>query len=212
MIVLFTATIDPKGCLNVERSDVDIRIKDYYNNIKRFLEETDVEIVFVENSGADLKELSEFLDNDRVEILQFEGNDYPRYLGKGYGEMSIINHAIKNSKKLSTVDYIIKITGRYYFDYNKVKDELKKRSYVIYKKESDIGGSYVCTGFYKVPKHFWINEFSDKRISDEHASSYMETTFALALLPHLGDIYQLDMELEGISGTNNRPMVNGLHT
>jgi hypothetical protein len=210
MILLLTGTLFTNDCINCERNDINVRRKDYYDNIKRFLDETDLELVFCENSNADLGEIKEFLNNDRVEILQFDGNDYPREFGKGYGEVSIINYALENSKKLSTIDYLLKVTGRYYFNYNKIKEDLKNFDYVLYSKETNFEYYYVCTGFFKVPKYFWINRISDKDISDKRGH-YLENIFAYELSYERKTFIMIDISLEGISGTNNKPMEDGLH-
>lgn len=210
MIILLTGTIFTNDCINCERNDIDVRRKDYYDNIKRFLEETDLEIVFCENSGADLGEIKEFLNNPRIEILQFEGNNYPRELGKGYGENHIINYALDNSKKLKVVDYLLKVTGRYYFDYNTIKGVLENNNYVLYNKETNFEYFYVCTGFFKVPKIFWIDRISNKDVSDKRGH-YLENIFAFEILNMRDNIISIDFNLEGISGTNNKPMEDGLH-
>ena len=45
--------------------------------------------------------------------MTFQGNDYDKSLGKGYGEARIIKYAIENSSLLKEHEYIIKITGRH---------------------------------------------------------------------------------------------------
>ncbi|MGI4021469.1 MAG: hypothetical protein ACRYFA_08170 [Janthinobacterium lividum] len=90
-----------------------LRYKQYVDAINFYLAETNKKILFVENSGIDLS--SNFIDyikDGRLEILAFNGNDYDRKLGKGYGEMLIIEYATKNSMFFMNSDFVIKITGR----------------------------------------------------------------------------------------------------
>ncbi len=112
--VLLTASIDPKGCILLKRSDPKIREMDYINSLKLWLSKTNFRIVFCENSGYDLKNIRKVCKpyGDRVEIIQFDGNNYPRYLGKGYGEYRIIDKALTESKLIKETDNIVKVTGR----------------------------------------------------------------------------------------------------
>lgn len=57
------------------------------------------------------------MDEDSVEFLSFDGQDFPRELGKGYGETLNLEHVINNSKLLSKEDLlIVRINGRYYVE------------------------------------------------------------------------------------------------
>lgn len=90
------------------------RKQQYIDSIKFYLENTHVPVLFVENSGVDLSsDFTSYITSNRLEILTFEGNDYDKSLGKGYGEMLIIKYAVTNSTLLSKSDFLIKITGRY---------------------------------------------------------------------------------------------------
>ena len=112
--VLLTASIDPKGCIRLKRSDPKIREQDYLKSLKLWLTKTKFKIVFCENSGYDLKNIRELCNKypGRVEIIQFDGNNYPRHLGKGYGEFKIIEKAMNDSVFIKESENIIKVTGR----------------------------------------------------------------------------------------------------
>lgn len=115
--ILLTATIDPKGIVFLRRSDPKIREIDYINSIKKWIENTNYPLLFCENSGYDISKLEIIMKNvgDReTEILQFNGQDFPRELGKGYGELLIIKYAIQHSTIIKDSDYIIKVSGRYF--------------------------------------------------------------------------------------------------
>jgi hypothetical protein len=111
--LLLTATIDPNGMPFTRRSAPRRRLKDYRNALKKWSSCTLFDsIVLCENSGHDLSELQASTCG-RVRFLSFSGNDYPRHLGKGYGEMNILRHVLSESA-LAPDDLIVKITGRYY--------------------------------------------------------------------------------------------------
>jgi hypothetical protein len=111
-LILLTGCINPKGMAFTKLQNPEIRQKQYIEAIRFYLKTTDSNIVFVENSGADISE--EFREqNDRLEIHTFSDNDYNKELGKGYGEMIILKYAFKNSALLQSSSSICKITGRY---------------------------------------------------------------------------------------------------
>jgi hypothetical protein len=199
--ILLTGTIDTKGCINTLRTDINDRINDYYYNIKNILETSDLDIVFVENSGHDLGIITEYLSNPRIEILQFSGNSFDRSLGKGYGEKNIISYAIDNSIKLSYIDYIIKLTGRYSIKYENIKDKLSPE-YVLYSGETNLSENWAFTGFFKIPKCFWVNEISQDTISDA-PGCYIENVIARKLQGKNISLID-DIGLSGISGTHNK--------
>lgn len=96
-------------------NDPSLRLEQYIESLKFYLNETNYKIVFVENTNTDISGFFQFeIDSRRLEILMFDGNNYPRYLGKGFGEMSIIEYAINNSfiLKNNSDKYIVKLTGR----------------------------------------------------------------------------------------------------
>ena len=90
-----------------------VRLKDYGRALNRWLSDATFEsIVFCENSAYDLSILRR-VAGDRVQFLSFSGNEYPRHLGKGFGEMLILGHAL-SVIPFREDDLIVKVTGRYF--------------------------------------------------------------------------------------------------
>lgn len=112
-VILLTATINPNGMGYTALQDSDIRTKQYLEAIDFYLNNTNLKIVFCENSGCNIfnniKSIQKF---KRLEYLTFLGNNYDKNKGKSYGEGLIIKYALENSLYLKESDYIIKITGR----------------------------------------------------------------------------------------------------
>ncbi len=118
VILLLTATINPNNMIFLKRDDSLQRMKDYVKSFQKwisFYKELH-KIVICENSGYDLspflKIKNQYSNKVDINVLSFEGNKYPRELGKGYGEAGIINYFLNNFKKLQDYDYIVKVTGR----------------------------------------------------------------------------------------------------
>lgn len=113
IIILLTACINPNGMCCTVLQDSKVRQKQYEEALLWYLNNTDFKIVFVENTGVDFSgKFVDYINNGRLEYINFYGNDYPKYMGKGYGEANIINESFIRSKWLKNADYVIKITGR----------------------------------------------------------------------------------------------------
>jgi len=111
-IILLTATFDPNGMVKTDLSDIHQRIKAYKDALY-FYNQFNTPIVFAENSCTDGKLMAELREIfPTVDFHFFNGNDFDKTLGKGYGESKIIEYAIKHSKYINDNTVLIKITGR----------------------------------------------------------------------------------------------------
>lgn len=113
--ILLTACVNPNGMSFTLLQNSELRLLHYINALNFYLINTDYKIVIVENTGVDLSTYVDksWFENDRLEVLCFEGNNYNSKKGKGYGEALIIKYAFEHSKTLMKSEYILKITGRY---------------------------------------------------------------------------------------------------
>ena len=112
-VVLLTACINPNGMAYTALQDKDVRLLQYKDALDWYLAHVKCKIVFVENTGYDISPLYEsYIKSGQLEVLTFQGNDFDKSKGKGYGEALIIEYALDNSRFLSEDVNIIKITGR----------------------------------------------------------------------------------------------------
>ena len=113
-LLFLTACVHPKGMALTTIQDSDLRLQQYLEAIRFYLSHYSYKILVVENTGADLSpHFKEEIRKGRLECLTFNGNDFDRNLGKGYGEGVIINYAFQNSSFLQKFNYIIKVSGRH---------------------------------------------------------------------------------------------------
>lgn len=121
--IILTTTINVQDVTFLYQVDPNSRIQSYLKSIKKWLYETDLNIVLVENSGYNFEELNIEKENfkSRFEIISFDEKKIPEaeYLqvyryGKGRHEIFSINYAYKFSSLLKMSNFIIKITGRFY--------------------------------------------------------------------------------------------------
>jgi hypothetical protein len=113
--IILTTTVNVKNNINtLKQVDKDQRAAIYRKSIMRWLRYTRFKIVVVENSSFNSLLSSDVLTQykDRLEFLCFEDPVISK--SKGQHESYAINYALAYSDLICTVDYIIKITGRYF--------------------------------------------------------------------------------------------------
>jgi len=120
IVLLLTATVDVRGVAFMERRDPTVRLDDYKRALKAWLSTPNLPpLVFAENSGYPTDELAmvvrDYDNRDHVvEFLSFDDNNYPRTLGKGFGELRTIRYALDNSRLIGDDTLVVKVTGRHY--------------------------------------------------------------------------------------------------
>ncbi|HEX6652245.1 MAG TPA: hypothetical protein VF072_05840 [Thermoleophilaceae bacterium] len=121
-----TATITPPaGVPALQRVDPVERLADYERALSFYVGIPDAvvnRVVFAENSGADLGPLRAIADRlgggKEVELVSFDGLDYPVAHGRAVGEMRLIETALSRSRLLAALDDdepFWKVTGRLRF-------------------------------------------------------------------------------------------------
>jgi hypothetical protein len=125
MVIILTSTvIVDLNKICVFQKNKHSRLETYVKSILKWLTTTQFNIVLVENSGYEFKELQYLLPKyvNRFEIISFKESELMKaqYLigdkSKGTSELFAINYAYKNSKLIKNISptFIIKITARYF--------------------------------------------------------------------------------------------------
>jgi hypothetical protein len=120
--IILTTTVFVQDKLYIFQYNPKERINTYLISINKWLNNTDFNILVVDNSGYTFPE---FEENDRFQIISFKENELPEatYLlenkSKGASELFAINYSFNNCKFKEKSKYIIKITGRYFIPYFK---------------------------------------------------------------------------------------------
>ena len=110
IVLLLTGTINPNSRDILSVTDPEIRKKQYLEAIFFYLDHTDYDIVFTENSGTSI--LENFERNERIEFLSYRSPFTIPDKGKGWKELEIIDFSLKNSKFIHAGVFVLKITGR----------------------------------------------------------------------------------------------------
>ena len=161
-VLLLTACINPNGMLYTKLQDCNVRLSQYRKALNWYLVNTEYPIIFVENTNTYIgSEYMQYIDSGRVEFITFEGNDFPRHLGKGYGEALILKKALEKSVLLKKSDFVIKVTGRLIIKNIKglVKESLKVQtisSLAILNRN----GNNICSSYFIIlPLDFFKDYF-----------------------------------------------------
>ena len=115
--IILTTTVFVQDKLYIFQNNPQERINTYLTSINKWLNNTDFNILVVDNSGYTFPE---FEENEHFQIISFKENEIPEanYLlqnkSKGASELFAINYAFNNCKFKEKSKYIIKITGRYF--------------------------------------------------------------------------------------------------
>ena len=112
-VILLTACVNPGGMPFTVITDSSKRLRQYRTDLDFYLRETSYPIVFCENTLCDFSaDYKHYIDSGRLEYITFDGNNFDKSKGKGYGETIIMEEAFRKSVIIEPSDIIVKITGR----------------------------------------------------------------------------------------------------
>ena len=112
-VILLTACVNPGGMPFTVLTDTSERLRQYRDALNFYLRETTMPIVFCENTLCDISDdYKQYIETGRLEYITFDGNNFDKSRGKGYGEAIIMEEAFRKSAIIQPSDIIVKITGR----------------------------------------------------------------------------------------------------
>lgn len=214
--IILTSTIDVKGVANMQRADPLVRLADHKIALKRWLDDPYVRnIILVENSGYSLDSLrtlvAEHPSGKDVEFLSFDGQDFPRSRGKGYGETLALQYVACHSVQLRRTNRFLKVNGRYYVsNVNLVLSALDEEAQLFCNLNRGLtfSDSRVFGGSREFLERFVMEGLK----VDDEMGIWFEHALARAALRAIADGYAWNFMthlpvIDGISGT-----INGLYS
>lgn len=210
LTILLTACVNPGGMSYTVINDIAERQQQYEDALTFYLENTNVPIVVVENTGVDFSDkFSEYKNSGRLEYLTFQGNDFDKKRGKGYGEALILKYALEHSSFLKQTKYLCKITGRLIIrniadiiaskalylnhvlksDYQRT-DEMSTVSFIIQPDDLKLFLDRHLDEITESPRGFWLERVIYQSLM------YDKEMYRIRLLP-----YSVTPRVEGRSGT-----------
>ncbi len=160
-VILLTACINPNGMSFTAIQNVQTRLDQYKEALNWYLKNTKEKIVFAENSLSDFScEYTEYINSGRLEYITFDGNNYDRNIGKGYGEALIIKMALLKSHFIAKSDIVVKITGRLIIKNYRQVVFFCRDSKTLYANSSLVNGQCLCYSvMFITPKVFLSDIF-----------------------------------------------------
>jgi hypothetical protein len=119
VVVLVTATVDPRGMVRTVVNDPDTRLREYHAVIHDLVAQLPgITVIVCDNSGWGVEKAAhgELAASwpDQVQFVSFDDHGDAVRRGKGYGEMGIIQHVLANVSAVRSADLVVKVTGRYH--------------------------------------------------------------------------------------------------
>ena len=212
--VILTATVKVGDISFTTRTDPAVRLADYKYALSKWLADSSIDaLVFIENSGFDLSELQEICGSHKtkhVELISFKCADFDGRLGKGYGEILCLEHALQESQLLQRSHQFLKTSGRYYLRNARplldflsqnpqleIMCDLKKN--LTWADSRAFGGRVEFLRHYLIPLRESINDSAD--VFFEHALARATHRAMADARPWAMPPQSLD--IEGVSATSN---------
>lgn len=215
--LILTATIDPKGMIFLKRSNIKDRYNDYLQSFIKWCDNKTIrDIIFIENSGFDLKEfhsIKNMYPEKNIEIISSSiNNNFDRNLGKGYGEYLSLSEIFIKSQYINNYNYLIAVSGRHYVR------NIKKIYLEVINANKDIivclkdNLRFVDTNLYTASIHFFRELLlSHIQKTNDTKGLYFEHCVAKAVLDGINKGYSFSQlsiypDIYGYIGTNNKLM------
>ncbi|HKI45801.1 MAG TPA: hypothetical protein VKA08_10770 [Balneolales bacterium] len=215
IVILLTGTVDPGHMVMTARNNPEVRKDDYERSIRKWAG-TGYKLIFCENSNYDIRSIRNIKSRNTFEILQYEGLDYDKKLGKGYGEQLILKHVFRESNLIHNDSIIVKVAGRYFVRnidaiLHAVDDPTKV--YVnLYRDLKNCDSRLFIAGRQFIEEYFFP---VSPEINDSVDTSF-EHILTKAVLTYLADgggwsLLPKYPRFEGISGTTNEKITTWLY-
>lgn len=208
-VILLTACVNPNGMSFTKLQNSEERKRQYIEALHFYLENTSCRVIFVENTNTDFSQLfQQYIYNGQLEYLTFDGNAYPRELGKGFGEGKIIEYAILHSRFFAECTYVVKITGRLIV--LNIKSIINSVTLKLTKKcvRFNFSDTSIYSMCFVCPKE-WLRDCAEHKFAQindtnnifmEHVLfNHLVESHSYLVVPFLNP-----PQINGVSGTSNR--------
>lgn len=219
-VLLLTATVTPGSTINTARADPQVRLQDYRQALQWWIEHGPCkQIVLCDSSQTPF---SAFADHVALaarlgvtfEYLTFQ-QDFSPHLGKGYGEMGIMEYAMQHSRMLADAPFVMKATGRYI---------VRNAALLVEQANTELPDiicdlrEYLtvadCRCFIAKPSFLTKYLFPRRELCDDSRGSFLEHVLARATHAALADgcTWRLPvrtLNVSGFGGTRNASMKSG---
>lgn len=213
-VILLTACVNPGSMIFTKLQNPVERLNQYKETLIWYLKNTNYSIVFCENTNTDISlEYKQYIKQNRLEYICFDGNNYDKAKGKGYGEALIIEHALSHSNLLKQADQIIKITGRIIVKNINMLVWSSSRSNKVYANRYKNASGLLCDSrFFISSPYFLLQFFLPKKLElNDSKGYYFEHLLYHQIREYMNkgggySEFYLPLKFVGISGTNGKTL------
>tara|TARA_B110000971_G_C20034448_1_gene513335 strand:- start:2508 stop:3254 length:747 start_codon:yes stop_codon:yes gene_type:complete len=200
LTLIIACTVDTKSIIHSKRNNIDDRLNDLNKSLPIWLsKEYFKNIIIVENSNCKPKFFSKIIENSsnsvNIDFIQYDGQDFDRNLGKGYGWAEEVKQAIRSKKFGINSDYFCLVPGRYQIpNFDKILFKANKNLICNINLNLSFAFSPITIFPRNFIENYWLPEC--KNINDSLGLS-MEHCQAKALLRAIADGYDWELPYEG---------------
>lgn len=203
--------VDPKNVIHTKRKNIEDRINDFEKSLPFWFNLGFFKnIIVIENSNYDgdlfKKHIKQSTNTKKIELIVYDGQQYDRKLGKGYGWYQQVNKFLKVSKFAKKTDYFVIVTGRYVI--NNITEMLfNTKVPLMCNINSNLTFAFSPVTLFpkKFLKNYWL-EFCSK--TNDSKGRTMEHQQAKALLSAISNGYKWQLppeepDIDAISAYSN---------
>jgi hypothetical protein len=214
-VILLTACVNPEGMAFTKLQDANVRLNQYKKALTWYLQATKLPIVVVENTMTDFSdEFSEYIRSGRLEFLTFNGNQFDKSRGKGYGEALIIKYGIEHSHILKQSKRLIKVTGRLVIKNLKQLYGIATCLNDVYANTILLDGRCMCVSYFFIAPIEFMKEIflnGQDRLNDSKYYYFehllFDSTLAWTQKGHKLKMFCFPILIEGMSGTSGKAYI-----
>lgn len=211
-VIILSSTIKtPNNTPFSKRNDSELRLLDYIESVK-FYKTFNIPIVFCDNSNTNSIEINKILLENKIEFEYFSFETKVSHLGKGHGELEILDYVFSKSKIINSNTSIYKISGRYIVqNFEKILKSSKSSKVEINLSRNLF---WADTKIFKLNKLFYVDHISQyKDMISDHNGVHFEHIIAKATLSYIASGYSWNQfsfypHYKVILGTTNTSLRN----
>ena len=181
-LIFLTSTVAPR---TIKCSgSADERRKEYLKAIEFYLNNTNSNVLVVDNSGYDF---SKDIKNSRFESLSYIGEENDEIFCKEYYETKILIYGFAHSEFIKRADQIVKITGRHIINNIRLLMAQARNVNCVY-ADSDLKLTYPHSYVFIAPKVFFKDYlFAKIGFMNDSKNMHFENVFGKCIKEYIKD-------------------------
>lgn len=177
--LILPATINATKCSMVSLKDEQERRRQYIEVLGKYLKNTNLDLIFIENSGSDISFLKKIYKDfeHRIEYISFNGNQGVEINGKGHGERNSLRYALQNSELLKNEKFFFKVSGRYFSkEIEPIINKVNTEEFLCISGQPN-QNRHIGTVFIGSNIELFLSIFKENAVINDHSSNIFEAHY-----------------------------------